>query len=74
MRHTALRTLQLLAACVAVLVVSGHATAAPAATRRFDHLTTGYELDGRHRDLRCESCHVDAVFRDTPRDCATCHK
>ena len=40
---------------------------------RFDHLTTGYELAGQHRDLPCESCHNNAVFKGTPRDCAACH-
>src|SRR5712672_2652939 len=39
----------------------------------FDHLTTGFELIGQHRDLPCESCHYNAVFQGTPRDCATCH-
>jgi hypothetical protein len=39
----------------------------------FDHLTTGFELVGEHRDLACESCHVNAIFRGTPHDCASCH-
>ncbi|HME41012.1 MAG TPA: cytochrome c3 family protein [Steroidobacteraceae bacterium] len=39
----------------------------------FDHLTTGVELDGVHRDLPCEACHLNALFRGTPRDCGTCH-
>jgi hypothetical protein len=39
----------------------------------FDHLTTGYELKGAHRDMSCEYCHVDGVFRGTPRTCAGCH-
>src|SRR5882672_4708815 len=39
----------------------------------FDHLTTGFELIGQHRDLPCETCHFNAVFKGTPRDCATCH-
>jgi hypothetical protein len=39
----------------------------------FDHLTTGFELIGQHRDLQCESCHVNAIFKGTPRDCAACH-
>jgi predicted CXXCH cytochrome family protein len=47
--------------------------AAPPITVPFDHLTTGFELDGVHRDLPCESCHLNAVFRGTPRDCGTCH-
>ena len=39
----------------------------------FDHLTTGFELIGQHRDLPCELCHVNAIFKGTPRDCASCH-
>ncbi len=42
-------------------------------TLSFDHLTTGFELDGVHRDLPCEACHLNAVFKGTPRDCGTCH-
>ena len=41
--------------------------------KQFDHLTTGYELTGAHRLQPCESCHVDAVFKGTPRACFTCH-
>ena len=39
----------------------------------FDHLTTGFELIGQHRDLRCESCHANAMFKGTPKDCGSCH-
>jgi hypothetical protein len=46
---------------------------APPITVPFDHLTTGFELDGLHRDLPCEACHLNAVFKGTPRDCGTCH-
>src|SRR5437764_8525709 len=53
------------------------AAAQPAAgqpiTVAFDHLSTGFELDGVHRDLPCESCHLNAVFRGTPRACGLCH-
>jgi hypothetical protein len=49
------------------------ASSAASITVPFDHLTTGFELDGVHRDLPCESCHLNAVFRGTPRDCGTCH-
>jgi hypothetical protein len=67
--------LALLAAAVAAFVPATSAEAAGAApiTVPFDHLTTGFELDGVHRDLPCESCHLNAVFRGTPRDCGTCH-
>ena len=39
----------------------------------FDHLTTGFELLGQHRDLPCESCHANAVFKGTPHECGACH-
>jgi hypothetical protein len=39
----------------------------------FDHLTTGFELLGQHRDLPCEACHANAVFKGTPRECGACH-
>ncbi|HLQ08650.1 MAG TPA: hypothetical protein VK128_06275, partial [Steroidobacteraceae bacterium] len=54
-----------------VLMPQGFA-AAP--TRlNFDHLTTGFELIGQHRDLPCEACHANAIFKGTPKDCAACH-
>src|SRR5712672_2462577 len=65
----------LLAAAVSMTAPAAHA-AAPAPspiTVPFDHLSTGFELDGVHRDLPCESCHLNAVFKGTPRDCGTCH-
>ncbi len=79
LRHTwgwvAPLALALLAAAVVLFVPATRADAAGAApiTVPFDHLTTGFELDGVHRDLPCESCHLNAVFRGTPRDCGTCH-
>ncbi len=41
--------------------------------RDFDHLRTGFPLVGIHAAQRCESCHVDGVFKGTPKDCASCH-
>ena len=49
------------------------AAAAPPITVPFDHRATGFLLDGVHRDLSCESCHLDAVFKGTPRSCGVCH-
>jgi hypothetical protein len=40
---------------------------------KFDHLTTGFPLDGRHLNLRCEQCHLNGVFEGTPRQCQLCH-
>jgi len=56
----------------AVLVFAGMA-AAQGVQRSFDHLKTGFALQGVHTAARCESCHINGVFKGTPRDCATCH-
>ncbi|MFO1428195.1 MAG: hypothetical protein U1F11_14750, partial [Steroidobacteraceae bacterium] len=63
----------LLLAMVVLPGAAGIAQAAQTGKTPFDHLTTGYELEGVHRDTPCESCHVNAVFKGTPRDCAACH-
>src|SRR5215467_7889258 len=49
------------------------APAQPLLRTQFDHLTTGFELLGQHRDLPCEACHVNAIFKGTPKTCASCH-
>ena len=79
LRHTwgwiAPLALALLAVASLAVVPAARVGAAGAApiTVPFDHLTTGVELDGVHRDLPCESCHLNAVFRGTPRNCGSCH-
>src|SRR5579863_53912 len=75
---TRYHTMNWLALCaLAVLMMVPAARLAAAATAPitvpFDHLTTGFELDGVHRELPCEQCHLNAVFKGTPRDCGTCH-
>src|SRR5450631_3332226 len=66
-----------LAVGLAALAPNAAGAAAPAAvapiTVPFDHFATGFELDGVHRDLPCESCHLNAVFKGTPRNCGVCH-
>ena len=47
--------------------------AAGAAPSTFDHATTGFDLVGAHRSVDCESCHVGALFKGTPKDCFSCH-
>ncbi|CAG1018455.1 hypothetical protein BURC_03237 [Burkholderiaceae bacterium] len=42
-------------------------------TRQFDHLKTGFALTGVHANERCESCHVNGIFKGTPRECSSCH-
>ena len=43
------------------------------ARANFDHLTTGFELIGQHRDLPCEACHANAMFKGTATQCSACH-
>ena len=59
--------------CVLLSVQAQAAGAAQPITVPFDHLSTGFELDGVHRDLPCESCHINAIFKGTPRNCGVCH-
>jgi len=53
-----------IALLIALLAAApGAFAAAPAGpSRTFDHLTTGFELTGAHRDVQCESFQVNAVF------------
>jgi len=62
---------------VAVLTLLG-ALAQPARAEqvdysKFDHMTTGFPLDGQHLNLRCEQCHLNGIFEGTPRQCSQCH-
>src|ERR1700730_15977591 len=73
--HSTTRWIALFALALLMLVPATQPAiaAAPPITVPFDHLTTGFELDGVHRDLPCEQCHLNAIFKGTPRDCGTCH-
>ena len=63
-----------LAGCALVLALIGMPGAHAAQARdNFDHLTTGFELLGQHRDLPCEACHANAIFKGTPTQCGACH-
>jgi hypothetical protein len=39
----------------------------------FNHATV-FALVGRHAQTVCASCHVNNVFRGTPRECVGCHR
>jgi Cytochrome c7 and related cytochrome c len=43
------------------------------AAEKFDHAKIGFTLNGAHAAARCTACHINNVFKGTPRDCATCH-
>jgi hypothetical protein len=40
----------------------------------FDHSATGFPLIGKHRLVKCDSCHADERYKDTPKNCYACHK
>ena len=54
------------------LSLSLHAQAA-ANSSAFNHTQTGFILKDVHLTLRCEQCHVDGIFKNTPKNCAGCH-
>lgn len=43
-------------------------------TLRFNHTSTGFELEGAHKTIDCKDCHKTLVFENTPNECASCHK
>ncbi len=39
----------------------------------FDHMTTGFSLEGEHAEVRCVACHAVQPFSDTQSACEGCH-
>jgi hypothetical protein len=39
----------------------------------FDHVRTGFLLEGKHASIACESCHSSPNFAAVPRTCSECH-
>ncbi len=56
-----------------LFVLAGAQTLSQTPLRSFDHVKTGFPLTGIHTSQRCESCHINGVFKGTPKDCASCH-
>src|SRR5215471_7893682 len=56
-----------------LLALAPHGAGAQALRPNFDHASTSFELIGQHRDLPCEACHANAIFKGTPKVCASCH-
>ena len=40
----------------------------------FDHTRAAFHLTGKHLTVKCESCHINGVFKGTPQDCFSCHQ
>lgn len=43
------------------------------ASIKFDHATTGFELEGQHAQVECRACHEDLEFRQVGTACVDCH-
>jgi len=41
-------------------------------SRQF-HNATAFRLDGKHRDIECDACHVGGMYKGTPTQCVDCH-
>jgi hypothetical protein len=39
----------------------------------FDHSRTGFPLSGAHSGVRCTACHMNGVYKGTPKECVACH-
>lgn len=67
----------MISALLAVMLISfssmAHAAQTAPGNAPFDHMKTGFVLKDVHAILKCEQCHVDAIFKNTPKDCAGCH-
>ena len=43
-------------------------------TTKFDHSKTKFPLLGKHEEVKCDKCHIDKKYKDTPKLCNACHK
>lgn len=40
----------------------------------FNHDLADFKLEGEHQEVECEKCHINNVFKGTPKDCYSCHQ
>jgi hypothetical protein len=40
----------------------------------FEHSSTGYVLDGQHKNVNCNTCHTKLDFKKTATNCNSCHQ
>ncbi|MBS0579518.1 MAG: hypothetical protein JSR36_09660 [Proteobacteria bacterium] len=40
---------------------------------KYDHSKTAFALSDRHADIPCAGCHLGNRYKDTPRECVSCH-
>jgi hypothetical protein len=41
---------------------------------KFDHDKTHFPLTGKHETVKCEECHKNGQYKDTPQACIACHR
>jgi hypothetical protein len=41
---------------------------------KFDHRQAEFTLVGKHQETACARCHLKPKYRETPRDCFSCHQ
>lgn len=41
---------------------------------KFDHADKGYLLNGNHLEAKCNACHLDEQYENTPNTCVSCHQ
>lgn len=41
---------------------------------KFDHSKTDYPLVGKHKTVKCKSCHKNKDHKKTPKKCYSCHR
>lgn len=40
----------------------------------FDHNLSGFKLEGEHAEVACDQCHLNNMYKGTPKDCYSCHQ
>lgn len=40
----------------------------------FDHDKTDFKLEGAHKKTSCNACHVNRKYKDTAKECISCHQ
>lgn len=43
-------------------------------TTNFDHNKTNFKLLEKHIVVKCDKCHINGKYKDTPKACVACHK
>ncbi len=41
---------------------------------KFDHNLADFKLEGEHTEVKCEECHSNGQYQDTPQACYACHQ